>query len=176
MGLILSGSDDLKKQVLPSLTSGEAMASYVLSDRESGSDSAAMRPRAPQDGTPGFSTAPRRGSPTAASQPVQDGAGARAQVALDAAIAYTKERKQFGNPMSDFQGVHLMLADMATKVEAARLMVYTAAAPAERGEPALGFISSARSASPPMSRWRSPPTQCSCSAAPATPRTSRSSA
>ena len=66
-----------------------------------------------------------------------------AQGALDAAIAYTKDRKQFGKSISDFQGVQFMLADMAMKVEAARLMVYTAAARAERGEPALGFISSA---------------------------------
>ena len=62
-----------------------------------------------------------------------------AQGALDAAIAYTKDRKQFGKSISDFQGVQFMLADMAMKVEAARLMVYTAAARAERGEPALGF-------------------------------------
>ena len=59
-----------------------------------------------------------------------------AQGALDAAIAYTKDRKQFGKSISDFQGVQFMLADMAMKVEAARLMVYTAAARAERGEPA----------------------------------------
>ena len=64
-----------------------------------------------------------------------------AQGALDAAIAYTKDRKQFGKSISDFQGVQFMLADMAMKVEAARLMVYSAAARAERGEPALGFIS-----------------------------------
>ena len=66
-----------------------------------------------------------------------------AQGALEAAIAYTKERKQFGKSISDFQGVQFMLADMAMKIEAARLMVYTAAARAERGEPNLGFISSA---------------------------------
>ncbi len=46
-----------------------------------------------------------------------------------------------------------MLADMAMKVEAARLMVYSAAARAERSEPDLGFISAAsKSASPPTSR------------------------
>lgn len=66
-----------------------------------------------------------------------------AQGALDAAIAYTKERKQFKKSISDFQGVQFMLADMAMKIEAARLMVYTAAARAERGEPALGFLASA---------------------------------
>ncbi len=57
-----------------------------------------------------------------------------AQGALDAAIAYAKDRKQFGRPISDNQGVQFMLADMAMKVEAARLMVYSAAARAERGE------------------------------------------
>jgi alkylation response protein AidB-like acyl-CoA dehydrogenase len=66
-----------------------------------------------------------------------------AQGALDAAIAYTKERSQFGKAISDFQAVQFMLADMAMKIEAARLMVYSAAARAERGEPNLGFIASA---------------------------------
>ena len=66
-----------------------------------------------------------------------------AQGAVDAAIAYTKDRKQFGESISTFQAVQFMLADMAMKVEAARLMVYTAAARAERGEPNLGFISAA---------------------------------
>jgi hypothetical protein len=58
-----------------------------------------------------------------------------AQGAVDAAIAYTKERKQFGQRVSDFQGVQFMLADMAMKVEAARLMVYSAVARTERGSP-----------------------------------------
>jgi alkylation response protein AidB-like acyl-CoA dehydrogenase len=66
-----------------------------------------------------------------------------AQGALDAATAYVKERKQFGRPIADFQAVQFMLADMAMKLEAARLMVYSAAARAERMEPDLGFISSA---------------------------------
>ncbi len=66
-----------------------------------------------------------------------------AQGAFDAALAYTKDRKQFGKSISDFQGVQFMLADMAMKIEAARLMVYSAAARAERGETDLGFISAA---------------------------------
>ena len=66
-----------------------------------------------------------------------------AQGALDAAIAYAKDRKQFGRPIADNQGLQFMLADMAMKTEAARLMVYSAAARAERGEPELGFISAA---------------------------------
>ncbi|HEY0071096.1 MAG TPA: acyl-CoA dehydrogenase [Chloroflexia bacterium] len=49
------------------------------------------------------------------------------QAALDAAIRYSNEREQFGQPISNFQAVQFMLADMATKLEAARLMVYQAA-------------------------------------------------
>ncbi|BAX99047.1 putative acyl-CoA dehydrogenase FadE [Mycobacteroides stephanolepidis] len=224
MGLILSGSEELKKQVLPSIASGEAMASYALSEREAGSDAASMRTRAKADGDDwiingskcwitnggksswytvmavtdpekkahgisafmvhkddeGFTVGPLehklgiKGSPTAElyfencripgdriiGQPgtgfktaletldhTRPTIGAQAlgiaQGALDAAIAYTKDRKQFGRSISDFQGVQFMLADMAMKVEAARLLVYTAAARAERGEKSLGFISSA---------------------------------
>ena len=224
MGLILRGSDELKKQVLPTLASGEAMASYALSEREAGSDPAAMRTRARRDGDewvlngakcwitnggkstwytvmavtdpdkgangisafvvhkddPGFTVGPKerklgiKGSPTtelyfedcripgdriigepgtgfktalATLDHTRPTIGAQAvgiaQGALDAAIAYTKGRKQFGQSVSNFQGVQFMLADMAMKVEAARLMVYSAAARAERGEPALSFISSA---------------------------------
>ena len=70
MGLILAGSDELKKQVLPSIASGEAMASYALSEREAGSDAAAMRTRAKRGRR---RLDPQRhqvrGSPTAASRP-----------------------------------------------------------------------------------------------------------
>ena len=223
MGLILRGSEDLKRQVLPSLAAG-AMASYALSERGAGSDAAGMRTRARAEGDDwvlngskcwisnggrstwytvmavtdpdkgangisafmvhrddeGFTVGPKerklgiKGSPTTElyfencripgdriiGEPgtgfktalktldhTRPTIGAQAvgiaQGALDAAIAYTKDRKQFGKSISDFQGVQFMIADMAMKVEAARLMVYTAAARAERGEPALGFISSA---------------------------------
>jgi len=50
MGLILSGSEELKKKVLPTLASGDAMASYALSERSAGSDPASMRTRAKADG------------------------------------------------------------------------------------------------------------------------------
>src|ERR1700754_3144405 len=50
MGLILRGSDELKKQVLPSIADGTAMTSYALSEREAGSDAGAMRTRAKADG------------------------------------------------------------------------------------------------------------------------------
>jgi alkylation response protein AidB-like acyl-CoA dehydrogenase len=223
MGLILRGSDALKKQVLPEIADGK-MASYALSEREAGSDAAAMRTRAKADGDDwilngskcwitnggksdwytvmavsdpdkgangisafmvhkddeGFTVGPKerklgiKGSPTtelyfencripgdriigepgtgfktalATLDHTRPTIGAQAvgiaQGALDAAIAYTKDRKQFGRPVADNQGVQFMLADMAMKVEAARLMVYSAAARAERGEPDLGFISAA---------------------------------
>lgn len=66
-----------------------------------------------------------------------------AQGALDVAIGYVKERKQFGKAIAEFQGLQFMIADMAMKVEGARQLVYVAASRAERGEPNLGFISSA---------------------------------
>ena len=50
-----------------------------------------------------------------------------AQRALDEAVAYTKERKQFGKAIADFQATQFKLADMKTELEAARLMLYSAA-------------------------------------------------
>ncbi|MCO6004810.1 acyl-CoA dehydrogenase [Actinoallomurus purpureus] len=71
-----------------------------------------------------------------------------AQGALDYALGYVKERKQFGKSIGDFQGVQFMLADMAMKLEAARQLTYAAAAKSERameGERVadLTFVSSA---------------------------------
>lgn len=223
MGLILNGSQDLRALVLPDIAGGE-MASYGLSEREAGSDAAAMRTRAvrsadgwvlngakawitnggksgwytvmavtePDRGANGISAfmvhrddegftvgnyerkLGIKGSPTAelyfdqCEIPADRIVGAPgtgfktalqtldhtrptigaqavgiAQGALDKTIAYVKERRQFGKPISRFQGVEFMIADMAMKVEAARLMVYTSAARAERRERDLGFISAA---------------------------------
>ncbi len=223
MGLILSGSEELKQQVLPEIADG-AMASYALSEREAGSDAASMRTRATADGDgwvingakawitnggrstwytvmavtdpdhgtngvsafmvhkddEGFAVGPKerkmgiKGSPTTElyfencripgdriiGEPgtgfktalktldhTRPTVGAQAvgvaQGALDAAIAYTKERKQFGKSIASFQAIQFELAQMAMKVEAARLLVYTAAARAHRGESGLGFISAA---------------------------------
>jgi alkylation response protein AidB-like acyl-CoA dehydrogenase len=224
MPIILSGSEEVKHKVLPSLAAGDAMISYGLSEREAGSDAAAMKTRARRDGDrwvlngtkcwitnagestwytvmavtdpdkgangisafvvhrddPGFEVGPKerklgiKGSPTreiyltdctipgdriigAAGTGFKTALktldhtrptiGAQAvgiaQGALDIAIGYLKERKQFGRPIADFQGLQFMLADMAMKVEAARQLVYVATSRAERGEPNLGFISSA---------------------------------
>ena len=56
-----------------------------------------------------------------------------AQGALDEAVDYAKERKQFNTPIANFQGVQFQLADMATQIEASRLMVYMAAYRASAG-------------------------------------------
>lgn len=58
-----------------------------------------------------------------------------AQGALDAATRYVKERKQFGKVLADFQGVQFQVAQMATDLEAARLMVYNAARLKDAGLP-----------------------------------------
>jgi len=58
-----------------------------------------------------------------------------AQGALDCAVAYARERKQFGQAIASFQGIQFQLAEMATEVEAARLMVYNAARMKEAGQP-----------------------------------------
>jgi len=58
-----------------------------------------------------------------------------AQGALDAAARYVTEREQFGQRVSEFQGVQFMLADMATRIEAARLLVYSACARLDAGLP-----------------------------------------
>jgi hypothetical protein len=223
-GLILSGSEDLKRRYLPLVARGEAMFSYALSEREAGSDAASMRTRAVRDGDhfvingtkcwitgagisthytlmavtdpakgangisafvihaddPGFSYGTKerklgiKGSPTreiyfedcrvpadrligaegtgfktalATLDHTRLGIGAQAvgiaQGALDQAIAYVKGRRQFGQAIADFQGVQFMIADMGMKVEAARQLVYVAAAAAERGEPNLTFRSAA---------------------------------
>ncbi|MPR00326.1 acyl-CoA dehydrogenase [Modestobacter sp. I12A-02628] len=214
--IILSASEELKQRVLPSIASGAAMISYGLSEREAGSDAAAMRTRARRDGDtwvldgtkawitnagvsswytvmavtdpergargisafvvhaddPGFDVGPAerkmgiKGSPTRelyfdgctipadrvigepgtgfgtalrALDVTRPTIGAQAvgvaQGALDAAVAYTKDRKQFGSSVSEFQGVQWMLADMDMKIQAARHLVYAAAAAGDRGAP-----------------------------------------
>lgn len=224
--ILLSGSEEVKKLVLPSIATGEVSASYALSEREAGSDTASMRARAVRDGDtwvlngtkawitnagestwytvmvvtdpnaakkadgisafvvhkddPGFTVGPKerklgiKGSPTCeiyfencaipAERIIGDpGTGLKtalrtldhtrptigaqavgiAQGALDASLAYVQERRQFGKRIAEFQGVQFMLADMGMKIEAARHLVYAAAAASERGDRRAGFIASA---------------------------------
>ena len=57
-----------------------------------------------------------------------------AQACLEASVNYAKERVQFGRPISQFQGIRWMISDMATEIEAARLLTFNAAAMKDRGE------------------------------------------
>ncbi len=66
-----------------------------------------------------------------------------AQGALDYALGYAQERKQFGKAIADFQGLQFMLADMGMKVEAARQLTYAAAGRSERGDKDLTFFGAA---------------------------------
>ena len=223
--LILAGSEDLKQKYLRPLANGATTFSYALSEREAGSDTAAMRTRATADGDDwvlngqkswitnagfseyytvlavtdpdgkrgsnvsafvveksdaGFSFGEKerklgiKGSPTRelhfdnvripADRIIgQPGEGLKialrtldhtrvtvgaqavgiAQGALDFALGYVKERKQFGKRIADFQGIQFMLADMAMSLEAARHMVYAAAAKSERNDADLSFFSAA---------------------------------
>jgi alkylation response protein AidB-like acyl-CoA dehydrogenase len=228
MPLILAGSEELKRRYLPPVAAGTAMFSYALSEREAGSDTAAMRTRARADGDEwvlngtktwitnageseyytvlavsdpdgrrganvsafvversdegvGFGAKERKlgikGSPTREVylENVRipgdrivgaPGEGLRialrtldhtrvtigaqavgiAQGALDVALAYVKERKQFGKHIADFQGVQFMLADMAMALESARQLVYVAAAKSQRHDPDLAFFGAAAKA------------------------------
>jgi alkylation response protein AidB-like acyl-CoA dehydrogenase len=225
MPVILAGSEELKAKYLPPLARGEAMFSYGLSEREAGSDTAAMKTRAGPDGDdwvlsgqkswitnagvseyytvlavtdpdgrrganvsafvvekadPGFSFGDKerklgiKGSPTRElhfencrvpgdRMVGSPGEGLKialrtldhtrltigaqavgiAQGAVDVALDYVKERRQFGSRIADFQGIQFMLADMAMTLEAARQMVYVAAAKSERGDPDLPFFGAA---------------------------------
>jgi alkylation response protein AidB-like acyl-CoA dehydrogenase len=66
-----------------------------------------------------------------------------AQGAVDYCTQYVQERKQFGKAIAEFQGVSFILADMAMKTEAARALIYQAAAMSERLAPNLTFMSAA---------------------------------
>jgi len=63
------------------------------------------------------------------------GAVGLARAALEAAVPYAKQRQQFGKPISSFQAIQFMLADMATEVDAARLLTWRAAWLKDQGQP-----------------------------------------
>jgi len=225
MPLLLAAGEELKQRYLPPVARGEAMFSYGLSERDAGSDTAAMRCRAERDGDdwvlsgqkswitnagvseyytvlavtdpdgprgrnvtafvveksdPGFGFGAKerklgiKGSPTRellfdrtripGDRVVgQVGEGLKialrtldhtrvtigaqavgiAAAALDHAVAYVKQRQQFGKAIAEFQGIQFMLADMAMTLEAARQLVYVAAARSERSDPDLPFFGAA---------------------------------
>jgi alkylation response protein AidB-like acyl-CoA dehydrogenase len=67
-----------------------------------------------------------------------------AQAGLEAAVGYAQQRRQFGKSIGEFQGVQWLLADMATDIEAARLLVQSAAVKLDRGENATRACSMAK--------------------------------
>ena len=209
------GSEYLKNKYVPRVASGEAQASYCLSEADAGSDVAAMRCRAVRDGdhyvlsgtkywitnagasdiyTVFAKTDPDaghrgiscfvieadwgvrvaklehkmglRGSPTGevvlddVRVPVENRIGEEgqgftiamhtldrsrptigaqavgiAQGAIDYAAQYMTQRKAFGQPIAEFQGLRFMLADMAMRTEAARSLVYRACSVIDAGDP-----------------------------------------
>jgi alkylation response protein AidB-like acyl-CoA dehydrogenase len=209
------GSEEMKSRYLPPVASGQAQASYCLSEADAGSDVASMRTRAVRDGDDyllsgtkywitnagvsdtytvfavtdpaagrrgiscflveadwGVEVAPHedkmgvRGSPTAAvsfdevrvpaaNRIGEEGQGFTiamhtldrsrptigaqavgiAQGATDFAAGYMQERKAFGKPIADLQGLRFMLAEMAMRTEAARTLVYRACTLIENGDP-----------------------------------------
>jgi alkylation response protein AidB-like acyl-CoA dehydrogenase len=209
------GSEELKRRYVPRVASGEAQASYCLSEADAGSDVAAMRCRAVRDGDHyvlngskywitnagvsdtytvfaktdadaghrgiscfvveaewGVQVAKLeqkmglRGSPTGeivldeVRVPVSNRVGEEgqgftiamhtldrsrptigaqavgiAQGALDHATGYLAGRRAFGQPLAEFQGLRFMVADMATRLEAARTLVYRACALIDAGDP-----------------------------------------
>ncbi len=75
---------------------------------------------------------------------VAAGAVGNAQAAFDIALQYAKERVQFGQRIANFQAIQFMLADMATEIQAARLLVHYAASLKDRGLPVTLFASMAK--------------------------------
>ena len=67
-----------------------------------------------------------------------------AQAALDASVKYARERRQFGRAIADFQAIQLLLADMQTELEAARLLVYQTARLKDRGVPYTRYAAMAK--------------------------------
>ncbi|MBX6372356.1 MAG: acyl-CoA dehydrogenase, partial [Acidothermus sp.] len=66
-----------------------------------------------------------------------------AQGALDVALGYTRQRRQFGKPVAEFQGVQFMLADMAMRIDAARSLTYQAASSSQAGSQVLTYLGAA---------------------------------
>jgi alkylation response protein AidB-like acyl-CoA dehydrogenase len=67
-----------------------------------------------------------------------------AQAALEHSLRYARERTQFGQPIAEFQGMKFKLADMATRIEAARSLLFRAAAAKDAGEPVTRLSSMAK--------------------------------
>ena len=96
------------------------------------------------------------------------------RAAFEFAADYAKERVQFGVPIAMHQAIQFMIADMATKVEAGRLLTWQSAALLDQGKRNTLAAPRTRSASPRTRRWRSPPTPSRSTAATGSSRSTRS--
>jgi hypothetical protein len=76
-----------------------------------------------------------------------------ARAALEHAVAYAAERKQFGKPIKEFQAIQFKLADMATRITSSRALLYAAAAAKDRGEPVTQFASMAKLQASETAMW-----------------------
>jgi alkylation response protein AidB-like acyl-CoA dehydrogenase len=76
-----------------------------------------------------------------------------ARGALDLAVDYVKGRSQFGQPLARFEGIQFMVADMATAIDAARLMTWQAASACDRGEPFTKLASMAKLMATDTAMW-----------------------
>jgi alkylation response protein AidB-like acyl-CoA dehydrogenase len=76
-----------------------------------------------------------------------------ARAALEHSVAYAAERRQFGKPIKEFQAIQFKLADMATRVTAARALLYAAAAAKDRGEPITQFSSMSKLLASETAMW-----------------------
>src|SRR3569623_756028 len=109
------GGDEQRQRFLPKLCTMEHFASYCLPEPGSGSDAARLTTRARRVGD----------------HYVLGGA----QFCLDRTVEYMKERKQFGTRLADFQALQFRMADYATEIDAARLLLHRAAHAVSDGEP-----------------------------------------
>jgi alkylation response protein AidB-like acyl-CoA dehydrogenase len=218
--IVIAGSHELKKKYLPATASGEELAAFCLTERESGSDAGATKTIARRDGEDYVISGQKCfitngglakvhsvfcmtdaekgyrgisafcvGEDGVSTGKIEDKMGLRgaqvaelffedcrvpeenrlgeegtgfvtamktldnsrplvgaqalgiAQGALECAIDWARERQAFGKPVATLQGVGFMLADMVTEVEAARLLVYKAAAMADEKDPGLSIFS-----------------------------------
>ena len=76
-----------------------------------------------------------------------------ARTALEASVKYARERKQFGQAIADFQAIQFRIADMATRITAARTLLHAAAAAKERGESVTRFSSMAKLFASESAMW-----------------------
>src|SRR2546422_800499 len=122
--IYLAGSEEQKRKYLTSLARGEKLGCWSLTEPQAGSDAGGTRTTARLAGD----TWVLNGSKNFTSNGSYAGA-------FEASVNYAKQRKQFGRPIGSFQAIQWKLADMATEIEAARLLTHQAAALADRGRP-----------------------------------------